>query len=241
MNDPENASPEELAERLGRRAREILQWNAYLLTQGLDVTDFFAAMVACERAEDGDAPAESSDEAVEVVTAFIAKVDALPEFPPKFPKAEAAMWCLAGDILLGEDESAQSIALGLGLPEPSAALKTEVESLRERLRKALRAGKSPKEEFDMFRIFLHAEIAEVNRQARFRDAATMMFWEVAPKCDWDSLTARERKQTKAALAKWKKGRREQVLSELPIEDRRRLERLDRIKPEDWDKPGGPTA
>jgi hypothetical protein len=57
-----------------------------------------------------------------------------------------------------------------------------------------------------------------------------------PQEKWDSMDTEARTQLFDVLKRWRE-ERGKILSELPIEDRRRLEAMEYFSPEDWEKPG----
>jgi hypothetical protein len=111
----------------------------------------------------------------------------------------------------------------------AASLKAAVEAARQRLAR----GEVPLEEMEELSLSSQAQAAELRRRNHFRMAVLALFWESRSPEWWASLTAPQRKNLEELLVSWR-AERERILSELPIEDRRRLEAL---RPEDFDKPG----
>jgi len=111
----------------------------------------------------------------------------------------------------------------------ASSLTAEVEAARQRLAR----GEVPLEEMRDITLSAQAQQAELRRRSQFRAATLALFWESRPPEWWARRTGKERKEIEALLVQWR-AEREQILGELPIADRRRLEAL---RPDDFDKPG----
>jgi hypothetical protein len=91
-------------------------------------------------------------------------------------------------------------------------------------RARLARGESPVEPLEDISLVTQAHAAELARRNRFRTVATALYWERQPPEWWAQRTPEERAAIEPLLAQWRT-EREELLSELPLEDRRRLESL----------------
>lgn len=109
----------------------------------------------------------------------------------------------------------------------------EIEASLARVRKGLEEGKVDQDELQNLQLTVGAQLAEVERRERFREAMRALFWELCPEERRAQFTAEQRANLDKVVEWWRR-EKEQVLGSLPLEDRRRLEAM---RYEDFDKPG----
>lgn len=110
----------------------------------------------------------------------------------------------------------------------------EMEANVAEMRRRLDAGEVPLDEIQSASLLLNAQTAELNRRSLIRNAATMLYWEKQTPEWWARLSPEKRATVEGLLEQWRV-ERESILSELPLEDRRRLEAMTL---EDFDRPSG---
>ena len=114
------------------------------------------------------------------------------------------------------------------------ALRTaaEVQAAADSARERLAEGKIPVSEMEDTMLAVTAEFAEVNRRRLYRSIAWARFLETRPPEWWAARTDAEREGSGKLLTEWKI-EREELLGQLPLADRRRLEEA---RMEDFDAP-----
>ena len=111
----------------------------------------------------------------------------------------------------------------------AAELETELAAARQRLAQ----GEMPKDELENIALTVSAQMAELSRRSLFRRAALSLYWEKQTPEWWAKFSPEQRTGMQEQLANWRENR-EELLSELPLEDRRRLEAMTL---EDFERPG----
>jgi hypothetical protein len=109
----------------------------------------------------------------------------------------------------------------------------ELEAQAAEARQRMERGEAPLEEIESASLALMAQLAELNRRTLFRRAAVALYWEKQTPEWWARLSPEARGDLEGLLEQWR-AQREGILSELPLEDRRRLEAMTL---EDFDRPG----
>ncbi len=114
------------------------------------------------------------------------------------------------------------------------ALRTaaEVQAAADSARERLAEGKIPVSEMEDTMLAVTAEFAEVKRRRLYRSIAWARFLETRPPEWWAARTDAEREGSGKLLTEWKI-EREELLGQLPLADRRRLEEA---RMEDFDAP-----
>ena len=101
-----------------------------------------------------------------------------------------------------------------------------------RAREEFAQGKIPLEAMEDMALTLNSQHAEIARRERYRSVMLVLYWMQNPPERWAELSPENRAKMEELLTAWRYDR-EMLLSELPIEDRRRLEFM---RGEDFDKP-----
>ena len=116
--------------------------------------------------------------------------------------------------------------------EDSLRMAAEMAATADAVRERLAEGVIPVSELQGLTLSVSAEIAEVNRRVLYRSIAMARFFETRPPEWWAELTDPARESAGKLLESWKI-EREELLGQLPLADRRRLEEA---RMEDFDAP-----
>ena len=119
---------------------------------------------------------------------------------------------------------------------PRDSLRAGVRGLRERLEATIRKAEDVGPVLEDFELFWTGEQAELDRRMTMHTATLLIYWEQMPQVKWDGLDSKARAELFELLRRWRNGERETYLGKLPLEDRRKLEAMERRAPEDWDHP-----
>jgi hypothetical protein len=109
----------------------------------------------------------------------------------------------------------------------------DLEAQAAEARQRMERGEMPLDEIQNASLTLAAQLGELNRRNLFRSAALALYWEKQSPEWWARLSPKQRASLEDAVEQWR-AQREEVLSQLPLEDRRRLEAMTL---EDFDRPG----
>jgi hypothetical protein len=236
MNEPEDFSDDLFAQKVAGAAENVRRMRAYLLSRGVDATEFLEACDLVQAAAAGRPQAEGAvSRAVKTVTAFVARLNELPDFPPPWSEEERKAWELTSDLLTCDELLAKSAEVFQGTKSEEFALTAK--ALRAQFNELIREGKNPLEVMRDFQLMLSAESGEVMRRVKFRTAMLAIYWEQLPQEKWDEMSLEGKDQLLEILKQWREGEREKTMSSLPIADRRRLEAMEQWGPEDWGKSG----
>lgn len=108
----------------------------------------------------------------------------------------------------------------------------DLETAKDAALEKMSRGQSPGEEFQEMGLVGTAHMAELQRRLLYRSIALALYYESRSPEWWAVLPPKARADFGKTLRNWQE-QREQLLGELPIADRRRLENL---TPADFDKP-----
>jgi cytochrome c556 len=169
--------------------------------------------------------------------AFIARLKAFAEETEQAAhlqqQAEAIGDVMALPELMDQlDQVAAAMRTRTNRPD-QARTAAELEEQLTAARRRLEEGEMPKNELENIALTVTAQKAELNRRRLFRSAALVLYWEKQTPEWWAQFSPEQRAGMEERLADWRENR-EELLGELPLEDRRRLEAMTL---EDFERPG----
>ena len=229
-------SLDEIRRRTGVTIARVRTCRYYLWTRGVDAKEF---LQACEDMDKvlagGPMPEGGMERILAVIGDFTERLKKLPDFPPQWSEKEAAIWAGLSALMELEEDTHARIG-GPGDGSPRDARRDSLAALRERLQQALQNPGDAQEVLEDLRLETLTQKGELDRRQKFTVACTAIYWEQMPQEKWDSMDSATRGRFIELLGMWR-AERENILSELPIADRRRLEAMEHFGPEDWKKPG----
>ena len=218
-------------------ARDWLQERADALAErGIEVAPMVEEMGVCLAALDG-----------EVAEGFVVRefIDRMGEFVRETEEVlhlqQQAEVVAAAAGLHDVLEKVAGFSKGMKQCGDAESEKTgaDLAELTDAVVQRLAGGESPAEELQDLSLRLGEATAEMSRRSIFRCALLCEWWGTRPPEWWAEKEATDAAgcaEVRAKLDKWRGGEREEILAELPLADRRRIEALTREdleNPETW--------
>ncbi len=231
MNNDENKK----ALRAGvEKARFLLLERAEALAErGIEVAPMVEEMEVCLAALDGDvAEGFVVREFIDRMGEFVRETEEVLHLQQQADLVAAA--ARLHDLLekaVGISESLQQRG-----DEESKRTGSDIAELTEAVVQRLAEGESPAEALQDLSLRLGEVTAEMSRRSIYRCALLCEWWGTRPPEWWAEKEAADAAgcaEVRAKLDKWRGGEREEILAELPLADRRRIEALTR---EDLENP-----
>lgn len=231
-----NANDPQLIEKVTKMAGSFRQFRYYVLLHGLDPREF---LEACDAILGRGGPTPVSEAAgadasklVEIITSFAQKVTALPDFPTEQDPSRARGWFMACGLfnMMLDPASPQSVDDSSERDVARAAAR----EFYRRLEAAVQRGEDVAPIFEDLELFLATETGAVERRLKMFMARIMIYGQQMPQAKWDALDAKQKLELYELFQQWRGEHREEFLSTLPIEDRRKLEAMEQWGPEDWE-------
>jgi hypothetical protein len=208
--------------------------QAYLYTKGLDVRPAMAAAKRVLDHLDGETrEPEALVEDLKLVTELEERLQKTPGYPPTWTDLERERWKLMGDAWSVDTTVRQWDVWVENLARPR--LKQTLPELEQRLIK-MAVDLTP-EEFagEEWMLPLRVELTEFMRRVYFQQVVVALYWEQASQHEWQELSEVARDNVLDLLKHVDKEYRQELMGEMPIADRRRLEAMEQWTTEEWAK------
>ena len=231
MNDAPD--PSEVIARMRRLCDKFKPHAEALREIGLDVPAFIADCEGFIAAVEGRGDPEFD------VNGFSKRAKEFSEEAAQFihlqEQAEAVQVVAEVPIVI---ESVQQAVADLRAHGGKSEARTaaEIEATLAAARERMARGDLPAEEFEDMALSLGTQRAEMKRRNRIRSIMAALYWEKQTPEWWAALPEKARKDLGKVVSLWQE-QREELLAELPIEDRRRLESMTL---EDFNQPPDPS-
>lgn len=229
--NPEPTRHEKLLAQIRKTYSEASDDAETMRGEGMDVDVLLAACEELIAVLEGRA-AGGEPEIVALVARVNAAVEEMKEFYDLQDQAESVRKQTSIDVKLAAaaQMSGRLRAHGGEKEKREAVL---LEEHLARMRQLLAANRQSQDDRDDALLMIQEEKAKLMRRQNYYGAACGLYREQWSPERWAQLSPEKRAENEALLAKWRAAR-EEILGSLPIEDRRRLEKM---RGEDFQKPG----
>jgi hypothetical protein len=228
---PDSPDPESLLARLRATRERIASKLEEAREQGLDLEPL---LKDCDRMR---ALLEGEGEPGFDVQTFVARVEASMEEIEQAAhlrqQAEAIGDLMGLPAMIEQLEQRAAEMRKQSSRAEQSQTAAEIEEQLAAARRQLEQGELPVDEMENVNLTLVARMAEIKRRMLFRSAAASLYWEKQTPEWWAQRSPEQRASMEGLVARWRESR-EEILGELPLEDRRRLEAMTL---EDFDRPG----
>lgn len=220
---------EKLIRRVRKMSDAIRPIAANLAENGLDPADFLEACDQLIAFSEGRL--EEEVDVSSLVRRFSQYAEEVAEHESLMRQADAV--AVVAEIPIALD-AIEGVIQQLRDDARPDALQTalDLEVARDAALEKMSRGEAPSEEFQEMGLVGTAHMAELQRRRLYRSIALALYYESRPPEWWAALPPQARADFGKSLHNWQE-QREELLGELPMADRRRLESL---TPDDFDKP-----
>ena len=212
------------------------QMRAYLFSLGVDSRPALQATSQLLDALDGEPmEPEQAWQAMKLTDELSEKVEKLPNYPPDWTPKEREGWRLLSDALALDDKLQDWDKWVGNLPRPR--LTKSLAELRACMGKVTAETRTYSFGSTEWFLPMRAGLADFERRLTFQKLVMIFYWEQASHNEWHELPSHARDNVLKLLKKVDEKDRQELLKELPMADRRRLEAMKQWTAEEWAQAG----